>query len=264
MTVRLRKYSALGNVYLVAMDTTLGDRFDAKAVRALCAADESSACDGVLVPRIKGDGWGVTIWNSDGTTAEKSGNGLRILARALWDDRVVDARPFRIATEGGDVIAEVLEEGRFVRVQMGRVEFLGADPIRLLPNFQGYLVSVGNPHCVCFVDHPSETLAREWGPPIEQLPIFPNRTNVQFVLVESRDNIRLAVWERGSGYTRSSGTSAIAASAVCHRLKLVDSQVQAIMPGGTLAVTLSQEWMATIEGEVGRMEDVVFPDAILG
>jgi diaminopimelate epimerase len=265
MSVRFRKYGALGNDYLVLTEPRFTDRLTAANVQQVCDPANGPAADGVLAAVDAPGCVGVRIWNSDGSRAEKSGNGLRIFARYLWDLGQVDEGPFCITTDAGDVRAQVLDEGNRVRVEMGPVTISGkAIMVAGEHNRQIECVpaSVGNPHCVCFVESPTAALAQSLGPAIENMPAFPNRTNVQFVTVRSRSEIQMEIWERGSGYTLSSGTSAIAAVAVCRQRGHVDQAVAVVMPGGTLAVTLDDDYFATIEGPVEKLDECEFPASL--
>jgi diaminopimelate epimerase len=202
MAVRFCKYSALGNEYLVLAQPRFADHLNESNVRHICDSDNGPGADGVLAVYSPPGGVGVHIWNADGSKAEKSGNGLRIFARYLWDRGDVGDDPVHILTAGGEVQAIVLDRGNRVRVEMGQVT-VQDDPLVIRTDPEEVLectpASVGNPHCVCFVDAPTAQLARSLGPSIERHEAFPNRTNVQFVSVISRSEIRMEVWERGSG-----------------------------------------------------------------
>ncbi|MCY1437308.1 Diaminopimelate epimerase [compost metagenome] len=114
-------------------------------------------------------------------------------------------------------------------------------------------VSMGNPHCVVFVEQPDELTARSLGPIIEHLEHFPNRTNVQFVRVIDRNNLEVRIWERGVGYTLSSGTSSCAAAVVSRRLGLVEPQVDVHMPGGMIHIVLDENFEVLMQGPVCRV-----------
>jgi diaminopimelate epimerase len=253
-TMRFVKYQALGNDYLVIeRGAWAGDVAPAR-VALVCDRHRGVGSDGVLLVDAGGGTPRVRIFNPDGSEAGKSGNGLRIVARWLWDQGRVGAAPFPVDTAGGRVVCRV--HGELVTVDMGRVSFASADvPVagprrevlreRLRANgteIEFSAATVGNPHCVVLRDAVSADEARRLGPQIERHPLFPERTNVQFVQVLGRDAIRLEIWERGAGYTLASGSSSCAAVAVARRLGLVDAYVHAHMPGGTLAVEVGDDW----------------------
>ncbi|PWB30454.1 diaminopimelate epimerase [Pseudomonas sp. SDI] len=249
------KYHAAGNDYLVYsghQPFVLGSA----AITRICARHHGLGADGILVPSFDTPEHSVVIYNSDGSQAEKSGNGLRILARHLWDQGLVTAEPFQVRTAGGSVTCQVLDNGARVAIDMGRATFPTTPSFSVTLDGQAlelYPVSMGNPHCVLFVDQPSEALARLLGPQIEHLAQFPTRTNVQLVQVRDRSNLEVRIWERGVGYTLSSGTSSCAAASVARRLGLVDAQVMVNMPGGTIQIALSEQYDVRMQGPVCRV-----------
>ena len=110
--------------------------------------------------------------------------------------------------------------------------------------------TIGNPHCVIPLPEVSPEFARRFGPDLEVHPNFPRRTNVQFLQVIDRQNIRIEIWERGAGYTLASGSSSSAAAAVARRLGLVDAAVTVHMPGGTLEIEIGEDFAITMTGPV--------------
>jgi diaminopimelate epimerase len=249
----LTKSHGLGNDYLVAEPAELPFGVTPARVRLLCDRHLGVGSDGLLVR--EGDR-GVRIFNPDGSEAEKSGNGLRIFARWLYDTRRVSTSQFVVKTRGGDAAVEV--DGTLVTVDMGRVTFrddvseLEVDGERLAV----VALSIGNPHCVVFRDVLDVTELRRLGPLIERHPVFPNRTNVQFARASARDQVELLIWERGAGETQASGSSSCAVVAAAHRLGLVDAVVTASMPGGELAIRIDDDghvWMKGPVEEVARI-----------
>jgi diaminopimelate epimerase len=221
------------------------------------------------MPSPAGDQRRLRIWNPDGTEAEKSGNGLRIFARYLWDRQCVGSEPFTVATAGGTVTCRVAEQGRSASVDMGEVSFesrripVQGPPREVLREtlvldgraFEYSAATIGNPHCVLLRDRVSADEARSLGPLIETEPRFPNRTNVQFVQVLDRHRIVIEIWERGAGYTLASGSSSCAAAAVVVRLSLCDSPLTVRMPGGTLSIVVDEGFRARMTGPVCKVAD---------
>ena len=228
-------------------------------VRRLCDRHFGVGADGVLVPAAPppGSDFALTIWNPDGSEAEKSGNGLRIFARFLWDRGPVTAQPFTVATQGGRVRCQVRAGGARIFVEMGRASFAGPDETLALQGgpLRVSVLSVGNPHCVVRLDEVSPDLARRLGPELETHPRFPGRTNVQLVKVLARDRIQLEIWERGAGYTLASGSSACAAAAAAVRSGVCDRELTVAMPGGTLAIGVGPEYELTMEGSAEPVFD---------
>jgi diaminopimelate epimerase len=259
MSARLAfsKYHALGNAYLV-LPAWPGEAPAAQQAARLCSPHVGIGSDGVLLGPLTSSraGFRVRIFNPDGSEAEKSGNGLRIFARYLWDKRLVEDDDFTIETAGGVVTARVLEGGEGVRIGMGAVRFaagaapavetltVDGEPLRVIR------ADIGNPHCVVLTEEPSEAQARRFGPLIERHPLFPGRTNVQFMKVLGRQDLRLEIWERGAGYTLASGSSSCAAAAVARGLGLCDGAVTVHLRGGSLQVEIDAAFNATMTGSV--------------
>src|SRR5882724_3040443 len=274
--MRFAKYHALGNDYLV-IEESAETPLDPSVVRRICDRHRGIGSDGILERLAPGGAVAhrVRIWNPDGTEAEKSGNGLRIFARYLWDRDLVDDRPFSVSTAAGPVNCTVEAEGRSVTVEMGRVSFDSADipvtgPRREVlretllvagQSLEFSAATIGNPHCVILREHAFGEEARTLGPVIEVDEHFPNRTNVQFLEIVDRRNLRIEIWERGAGYTLASGSSSSAAAAVAHKLGLVDRNISVHMPGGIIKIEIGDDFAIKMTGSVTRVGDgVISPE----
>lgn len=267
--MRYIKYHGLGNDYLVIQPMDVGGNLEPAQVQAICHRNYGVGSDGILVGPFPSDtcDFRLRILNPDGSEAEKSGNGLRIFSRFLYDNGYVQDKPFTVETPGGNVVCHVHDNGKTVTVEMGKVSFLsskipviGEEREVLLERmdisgttFEYCAASVGNPHCVILCEDISQELAKHYGPLIETDARFPHRTNVQFMKLLDRKNIRIEIWERGAGYTLASGSSSTAAAAVAFRLGLCDSSITVHMPGGELAIRFSQDFVATMTGPVCRV-----------
>ncbi|MBS1255088.1 MAG: Diaminopimelate epimerase [Deltaproteobacteria bacterium] len=269
------KYHALGNDYLV-LNSENPDlqktSLTTIQVRKICHRNFGLGSDGILVGNKDKSGkhFNLQIFNPDGSTAEKSGNGLRIFARFLWDKKLVNQSPFQIKTSGGLVTAVVDSPGTNVSVEMGTVSFQSAkipvagksrEVLNETIDIDGQQLSfcastIGNPHCVVLNGVQTETEVRRLGPLIETHPNFPNRINVQFLEVLNRGTIRIKIWERGAGYTLASGSSSCAAASVVHKLGLCDNQIEVHMPGGHLDITVSEDYSITMRGAVTRVGEM--------
>jgi diaminopimelate epimerase len=259
----LVKYHGLGNDYLVIDAERFGARLTAARVRALCERHRGAGADGIvaLAGRTP-DGFRVRIYNPDGSQAEKSGNGLRIFARALFDLGYTRKRRFVIDTPGGSVEAVLAATGNRVTLGMGRANFSStavpvAGPEREVLQepldvdgeaIHISCVSVGNPHCVVLVSALDRAQLLHLGPALENHALFPKRINVQLAHVRSRKQVDVLVWERGAGETQASGTSSCAVAAVCARLDLVDGRVAIGLPGGTLPVRVAPDFSLELTG----------------
>ena len=260
------KYHALGNDYLVYIHNTPADepvqsaRLQADIVRRICDRHRGIGADGILIPaRTEAGEFAVRIFNPDGSEAEKSGNGLRIFARWLFDEGRVGFAPFDVHTAGGIVRCTVLHAPLAqIQVDMGQVTFEQMSTLLHVGNttLEANIVSIGNPHCVILLDSISAAETQMLGPLMEIHPRFPNRTNVQFARVLDRRHLQLEIWERGAGYTLASGSSSCAAAAVAVRLGLCEPALTIHMPGGNLHITLSPDFHAQMVGPAVRVADV--------
>jgi diaminopimelate epimerase len=269
--VKFAKYQALGNDYLVLEPAAFGSLDLAPLAPRLCHRNYGVGSDGLLLgplPSTRAD-FGLRIINPDGSEAEKSGNGLRIFARYLWDTGRVAEAPFRIETKGGIADALVDSGARSIRIGMGEASFLStvvgiAGPPREVVGevmeFAGRRlmctgVSVGNPHCVISGVPVDEAEARALGPIVEVDARFKGRTNVQLLRVLDRSQIEIQIWERGAGYTLASGSSASAAACAARRLGLCDGDVRVRMPGGVLHVSIDERYGVTQTGPATRVAE---------
>ncbi len=273
------KYHALGNDYLVLDPKELAAPLTTEQVKLICHRNFGVGSDGILLGPLDGTRAkiGLRIYNPDGSEAEKSGNGLRIFSRYLWDRKIVGNDEFAIETAGGLVKSTVFENGRMVRVEMGKVSF-SSEKIPVVGSKREVLneqievggrtftycaATVGNPHCVLPMQEINADLAKQFGPLLEVHPNFPNRTNVQFLKVLDRANIQIEIWERGAGYTLASGSSSSAAASVAHKLGLCDRSITVHMPGGKLSIEIGNDFDILMTGPVtkvseGKLSDEIF------
>jgi len=266
------KYHCLGNDYLVLTSEHSDSKkrlLKPNLVRRICNRNLGLGADGILVSgkNNQEDLPSLYIYNPDGSIAEKSGNGLRIFARSLWDRKIVDNNVFQIETLGGIVEAKVNDSGKTVTVEMGEVSFM-SDKITMQGENHEVLnetleindeklticaANIGNPHCIVLNRKISSAETKRIGPIIETHPFFPNRTNVQFLEVIDRNKIRIEIWERGAGYTLASGSSSCAAASVAHRLGLCDEEITVLMPGGKIEIKIRENYNITMKGPVTRI-----------
>ena len=280
--MRFHKYHALGNDYIVlnpADFPSWGAALTTDQIRVVCHRNFGVGSDGILwgpLPSRESQ-HGLRIFNPDGSEAEKSGNGLRIFSRFLWDQKLVREASFTVETPGGHVRSEIRDNGSLIKVAMGSVSFDSAripvnvsGPAREVLNekvtvldreFTYCAATIGNPHCVIPLTAVSAELAHRYGPHLETHPLFPRKTNVQFLQVIDRRNIRIEIWERGAGYTLASGSSSSASAAVAHRLGLVDREVTVHMPGGTIGIEIGDGFSIMMTGTVNKVaEGVMHPE----
>ncbi len=267
------KYHGLGNDYLVC-HRSVAEQLSTEQIRILCHRHYGVGSDGLLID--SGDQHQPTlrIINPDGSEAEKSGSGLRIYARYLFDIGRVGHEPFLVHTAGGDVRCRVHDDPHQITVEMGQANFSPAALPALIdqPEVLNHplkmadetilvsLVSMGNPHCVVLVDKLDLALVHRLGPQIENHPVFPKRTNVQLVEVVDRTTLRIGIWERGAGFTMASGSSSCAAASVMRKLDRVDNWVSVNMPGGQLQISFDDNFQVSMSGPVHKIASLTLDE----
>jgi diaminopimelate epimerase len=298
MQIAFTKYHALGNDYIVINPKDLHAPLTTEQVKTICHRNFGVGSDGILLGPLPSTTakCALKIYNPDGSIAEKSGNGVRIFSRYLWDTKFVGDDEFALQTDGGIVRSTVFDGGKMARVEMGHVSFDSDNipvtgPKREVINekisvggreFTFCAATIGNPHCVVVGrDTPcapasqsdaaraerralpeiSEAMAKEFGPLLEVHPNFPRKTNVQFMKILDRANIQIEIWERGAGYTLASGSSSSASAAVAHKLGLVDRDVSVHCPGGIIQIEIGDDFVIRMTGSVTRVsEGVISPE----
>jgi diaminopimelate epimerase len=263
------KYQALGNDYIVINPADLKHEINRDMIRLICHRNYGVGSDGILLGPLpsQSSDFGLRIFNPDGSETEKSGNGLRIFARWLVDNAHTHELSFTVETAGGAATCAVSPDRKSVRVAMGTVTFHSAripvagaarEVLNESLEIDGHLLkfcaaSIGNPHCVVLSEPALPEVAHHYGPKIERNPLFPQRTNVQFMQVRDRSNIQIEIWERGAGYTLASGSSSTAAAAVARKLNLCDSTITVHNPGGPILIHIDDDYSATMSGPVTKV-----------
>lgn len=259
----------LGNEYIVLDSSNIDFKLSKQAIMRLCNIHFGIGSDGIVmkVQSEKAD-FGFRVYNPDGSEAEKSGNGLRIFCKYLFDYGFAKARHFSIETLTDIVYADIVEEKEgkalLIRVDMGKAifasreipvnsdqpEFISQKILAGDKEFEVNCVSVGNPHCVVIQQELDEKEIRKYGPIIENHPLFPNRINVQFAKVLSDHDAQILIWERGAGYTLASGSSSCAASSILVKKGLINGDLTMHMQGGTLKIKIDKNFNISMTGEV--------------
>jgi diaminopimelate epimerase len=276
------KMHGLGNEYIVLDSSNIDFKLTREAIRRICNIHFGIGSDGIVlkVPSVKAD-FGFRVYNPDGSEAEKSGNGLRILCKYLHDYGHAKSRHFSVETLTDIVYADIVEvekrKALVIRVDMGKPVFSS----RSIPvdsekpefiaqrikagdrEFEVSCVSVGNPHCVVIKQDLDEEEIRKYGPLLENHPLFPNRINVQFAKVLSDNDARILIWERGAGYTLASGSSSCAVSCVLVKRGLVKGDLNVHMQGGTLRIQIDNEWNIRMTGEVREIAKGIMGNELL-
>ncbi|HEX2195498.1 MAG TPA: diaminopimelate epimerase [Actinomycetota bacterium] len=255
--MRFAKYQGIGNDFVMIADPDDELRLSPETVRALCDRRFGIGADGVIrVAPPGGDGdFFMDYVNSDGSLGEMCGNGIRCLAVFAAAEGLTDKDELRVETRAG--LKTIWATAGGIRVDMGPPSFRpedvpvlwqGDDALHAKVELADQVVeaaclSMGNAHAVLFVDDLASVPPADLGPRIETHPMFPARTNVEFVVVESPERIAMSVWERGSGQTLACGTGACAAAVASRVLRGVSDRMTVAMPGGELTV----EWAGSLD-----------------
>ncbi len=260
----------------------LKGELDGTSIVKICHRNYGLGSDGILLGPLdsKTADFRLRIYNPDASEAEKSGNGLRIFCRYLFDQgKVAEEQIFSVETLGGIVEAVVFEGGKRIRVGMGKAIFVAKDiPVAtdnpdeevirssLKINDGSYeinCVSVGNPHCVIPLESVSSELAHQLGPIVENHDMFPNRINMQLLKVLDRNNIQIEIWERGAGYTLASGTSSCAASVIAHKLGFCGNEITVHSPGGKISIEIGENYQLTMTGPSTRVGEFELSNEVI-
>lgn len=273
--MRVTKMHGLGNDYIYVAPT---EEMDWPAVsRAVSDRHFGVGADGlILALPSKSADLRMRIFNADGSEAEMCGNGIRCLAKYAVEEGLVAAGAERITIEtmAGVLTLDLYREGGVVtaaRVNMGQPSF---DPKSLPANVEGSgpvidlplavgdmelrltLASIGNPHAIHYIDADPDAFPLERiGPLVENHPLFPRRTNFQVVQVLDREHVKHRVWERGSGITLASGTSASAVAAASRMRGFTGDRLVDSLPGGDLVLEWDGEGPIYMTGPATRVFD---------
>lgn len=251
------KMQGAGNDFIVINNMDNSIQLPAQLIEAMCRPHFGIGADGlILVEPSESCDVRMNYYNQDGSIAEMCGNGVRCLAKYAADVGIVDAsKPFEVETRAGKIGVQVLESYRGVstiKVSMGSVSFetkdipVISDKATLLGEKITYknqeltygCASMGNPHMAVLVENVDSFPIEEVGPYFEKHAMFPNKCNISFAEVISRDSIAMDTWERGVGRTLACGTGTCATVAVLYRMGLVGSKVHACLSGGDLVIEL--------------------------
>ena len=222
-----------------------------QAAKKLCDRNFGIGADGLIIPNknVKDSDIGWFFYNSDGSTAQMCGNGMRCFAKYAFDKNLVNKKEFTVKTLAGNITPKVCDDGT-VKVNMSK-PILEPEKIPFIPNnninykisvkdriFEGTAVSMGNPHFIIFIkdDEDLLKLAKEYGPYIETAAEFPEKTNVEFVKIRSYQKTELRVWERGCGITLACGTGACASVVAGVLNGYIENSVDVHLLGGTVHV----------------------------
>jgi diaminopimelate epimerase len=255
MELPFTKMHGLGNDFVLLNGFRQSLNLSAESVRRIADRHFGIGCDQVLVvepPRGNADVH-YRIYNADGAEVEHCGNGVRCVARYLRDEGIVSKSEIVVETMKGGTSRVYIEDGGMVRVNMGAPRFDPQDiPMRAEKRANNYqvdvgggrvsvgAVSMGNPHAVMRVDNVDTAPVSTLGPMIEKHSLFPEGVNVGFMQVVNAGQIRLRVFERGTGETLACGTGACAAVVIGRVYGLLKEAVDVELPGGRLSISWQQ------------------------
>lgn len=264
MAIAFTKYHGLGNDFVLVDNRHQSDPCltPEQAVK-WCDRNFGIGADGVIfvLPGQQGTDYTMRIFNSDGSEPEMCGNGIRCLAKFIAELETADGTPaappkaYTIHTLAGTITPTLQPDGQ-VTVDMGEPRLLASEiPTTLVAADQRVIsqaltvadqdwvvtaVSMGNPHCITFVDDVAAIDLAQLGPQFEHHPVFPERINTEFIEVVGRDYLKMRVWERGAGATLACGTGACAALVAAVLTERSDRTATVELPGGPLGI----EWSA--------------------
>lgn len=255
--MKFTKMHGAGNdyVYVNCFEETLPEDIASLAV-AVSDRHKGIGSDGLILicPSEKADAR-MRMFNADGSESEMCGNGVRCVAKYVYDHGIAKQQTLKIETGAGVLHLDLELAGSRVsqvRVNMGKPILKSAEIPTLLPgdppvdaeldlgdqSLQVTCVSMGNPHCITFVDELNDHWVHGVGPKVEVHPMFPNRVNAEFIEVVSPAELKMRVWERGSGETQACGTGACASAVAGVLTERSERNVLIHLPGGDLRL----EW----------------------
>jgi diaminopimelate epimerase len=260
MAIEFTKYHGLGNDFIL-IDNRVSSTPILKPEQAVAMCDRhfGIGADGVIfaLPGQNGTDYTMRIFNSDGSEPEMCGNGIRCLAVFLTELEGVNRTKdfYRIHTPAGVITPQLTADGQ-IKVDMGLPHLLAGEiPTNLAPadskvinqplevtgkTWEVTCVSMGNPHCITFVDDVAAISLEAIGPQFEHHPAFPQRTNTEFIQVVDRNYLKMRVWERGAGITLACGTGACASLVAGVLTEKCDRTATVELPGGSLEIEWSE------------------------
>lgn len=280
-TIKLTKMQGCGNDFVI-IDYPEYEKTGLKMselAKKVCNRNFGVGADGMIIPKLNPENKEADIswyfYNSDGSTAQMCGNGMRCFAKYCIDNKLVDKKSFSVETLAGIIKPELLDNG-LIKVNMGKpilenkkIPFWSENGEKKLTaldrEFEITTVSMGNPHCVIITDEDPMKLAQTYGPVIEKHEFFPEKTNTEFVRVKSRMEIDMRVFERGCGITLACGTGACASVVACVLNNLTENKVKVNLLGGPVFI----EWQGSADDKeqdiflIGSANYSFFADYIL-
>ena len=254
-TIKVTKMNGCGNDFVI-IDKSEFDKTGlsmSDLAKKICDRNFGVGADGMIIPNLDSSAETDIAWyfyNSDGSTAQMCGNGMRCFAKYVTDKGIIDKKRFSVMTGAGVISPEILDN-ELIKVNMskpilepakipfGGDNILNFDIVAKDKTFNANAVSMGNPHCVIFTDDDVYEMAKTYGPELEKHELFPEKTNVEFIKIKSRSEIDFCVYERGCGITLACGTGACASVVAGVLNNLTDCKVKVNLLGGAVTIDWS-------------------------
>lgn len=246
ITVKFMKMHALGNDFVIIDSVTQNVRLSERQVREIAHRNTGVGCDQILLvepPHVPEVDFFCRIYNADGSEVFQCGNGLRCVGRFIKEMGLSNQKMISVATQKNINHIEILEHPD-VRVNLGTPHYAKQNPVALSfldQNKPGYLVDLGNPHCIFFTSQLNRSILKLWGEALQQHPEFPDGVNVSLVECMAKNHIKVITYERGAGETLACGSAACAAMIAGFSSHQLGRDVRVDMPGGHLHVSWPDE-----------------------
>lgn len=251
-TIKVTKMNGCGNDFVI-IDKSEFDKANlsmSDMAKKICDRNFGVGGDGMIIPDLTPNNKTDIAWffyNSDGSTAQMCGNGMRCFAKYVTDKKLVNKNKFSVMTGAGIITPEILDNG-LIKVNMSKpilepekIPFKGNNILNFDITIKDITlkanaISMGNPHCVIFTDNDVYEMAKTYGPELEKYSLFPEKTNVEFIKIKSRNEVDFCVYERGCGITLACGTGACASVVAGVLNNLTDCKVKVNLLGGAVTV----------------------------
>ena len=252
--IKYHKMNGAGNEFIIIDNSEIGFAYTPAIVMSICSNSPKTNCDQLItIEKRDGQCLDLNIWNKDGSKAEACGNASRCVAKLVFDE--VGFEYVELRSEHCTHLCERMDNGGVI-VNMGQANTEGKniptsldidDTLNFNYNFEfkdlkkvkyTSVINIGNPHIIFWFDSISNIKTEVIGPLVENHKIFPEKINVSFAEIVDKNNIKLAVWERGAGITKACGTAACATAYSAMKLGLSSNNLNIILPGGILEINI--------------------------
>ncbi len=270
----LSKYHGCGNDFLITEKQGLTSAQKCALAKKLCERHIGIGADGMIF--LKRNPLTMEIYNSDGSSAPMCGNGIRCLAKYALDQNIINQNDFYVYTKAGIKALHIHSKQPFsVSVNMGKASFDPHDTMLKDQRLINYPLRIENQlfnlttvfmttlHTVLFIEHDPVYVLKKFGKAIHEHPLFPQKTNVNFVRVIDRSHLSVSTYERGAGMTLACGSGCCAAAYVAWLQKLVDSPVQISLPQGNLQILIDEKECLIMRGGAEKIVDAFVTIPIL-